>query len=139
MLREHVSTVRVRYADTDQMRVVHHANYLAYMEEARTLMFEELGSSYAAFELGGSALAVRRAELRYRRPARYGDALLVHTSVTALRKASVVFAYRIEDASGAALCDGSTELACVDLDGLRPQALPAQFVALLQSWLGTEA
>lgn len=154
MTSEHVSTIRVRYADTDQMRVVHHANYLAYMEEARTVMLEELGSSYADFERSGFGLAVRRVEIRYRAPARYGESVCVRTCVPELRKASVLFSYRIESAlqtgaagperSGAAargriLAEGSTELACISLDDMRPRPLPTGLCELLRPFVPRDA
>jgi len=126
--------VRVRYADTDQMGIVHHANYLAYLEEARTGLMESLGWSYAEVERSGWGLVVRRVELRYRSPARYGDALQVRTRVEALRRASVLFGYDVLRAeTEEPLVEGTTELACVDLAGdRRPTGLPPELVALLE-------
>ena len=66
-------TTRVRYAETDQMGVVYHGNYLVYMEEGRTLMMESLGLPYAELERRGFGLVVRKAALRFRAPARYGE------------------------------------------------------------------
>src|SRR5580765_3234482 len=69
----HEHRLRVRYAETDQMGVVHHANYLLYLEESRTRMMAELGCSYAELEQSGWALPVRRTELRFRAPAYYDE------------------------------------------------------------------
>jgi acyl-CoA thioester hydrolase len=66
--------LRVRYGETDQMGVVHHANYLLYMEEARTAFMASVGCSYGGLERDGIGLPVRRTEVRYRASARYEDA-----------------------------------------------------------------
>jgi acyl-CoA thioester hydrolase len=124
----HRTTLRVRYGETDQMGVVYHANYLAYMEEGRTRAMEALGAPYAEWERAGVGLVVRKASLRYRTGARYAEELAVLTRVERLRAASVEFAYRIERAQdGVVVCEGSTELACVDLtnEARPPRMLPA--------------
>lgn len=113
----HEHLLRVRYAETDQMGVVHHSNYLLYMEEARTALMNELGVSYAELERTGYGLPVRRAELRYRAPAVFDQELLVRTRPGRVRGASVSFEYEVCDrASGRLLAEGSTELACIRLD-----------------------
>ena len=111
--REH--RLRVRYGETDQMGVVYHANYLVYMEEGRTRLMEALGCSYAELERSGWALVVRKAELRYRAPARYDEELIIRTAVDRVGGASVRFVYEVRRAAdGTLLAEGSTELACVD-------------------------
>src|SRR5215203_5845861 len=80
----HEHRLRVRYAETDQMGVVHHANYLLYVEEARTRLMSERGCSYAELERAGWGLPVRRVEVRYRAPALYVEKLVVPTRVTLL-------------------------------------------------------
>jgi acyl-CoA thioester hydrolase len=130
--REH--RLRVRYSETDQMGVVYHANYLVYMEEGRTRLMESLGCSYAAFEREGWALVVRKAELRYRAPARYDEELAVRTAVGRVGGASVLFLYEVRRANdGELLAEGSTELACVDRRGgtSRAALLPEAIRALL--------
>jgi acyl-CoA thioester hydrolase len=125
--RTHALEVRVRYAETDQIGVVHHASYALYLEEGRTALMAELGCAYHQLEQRGVGLVVRRLELRYRAPARYGDVVRVVTGVSALRAASVTFEYRLERAAdGLHLADASTELACVDLasEARGPRALP---------------
>ena len=94
MVHEH--RLSVRYAETDQMGVVHHASYLVYLEEARTAYMASLGASYGELERSGVGLAVRRAEVRYRAPARYEDELLVRTRVVRVGAASVTFDYEVE-------------------------------------------
>lgn len=107
-------TLRVRYGETDQMGVVHHANYLLYVEESRTGLMAARGYSYAELERRGWALPVRKCELRFRSPARYEDDLVVHTRVAKLGAASVVFASEIRrPLDGAWIASVSVELACV--------------------------
>lgn len=130
--REH--HLRVRYGETDQMGVVYHANYLIYMEEGRTRLMEALGCSYAALEREGWALVVRKAELRYRAPARYDEELAVRTAVGRVGGASVLFLYEVRRGTGGELLvEGSTELACVDRRDGTPRAalLPEAVRALL--------
>jgi acyl-CoA thioester hydrolase len=106
----------VRYAETDQMGIAHHASYLVWVEEARTRMMAERGCSYGALEREGLGLPVRRAELRYRAPARYEEEVVVSTRVERLRGASILFAYELRRSTdGELLATATTELACVDL------------------------
>lgn len=119
--------VHVRYAETDQMGVVYHANYLVYLEEGRTRMMAALGHPYHLLEREGVALVVRKADLRYRASARYGDRLLVRTRPTRVRGASITYAYDVRRAEGdLLLATATTELACVDLNdpARRPRMLP---------------
>lgn len=120
-------TVRVRYGETDRMGVVYHAEYLAWMDEARTELLRSLGYPYDRLEAEGTGLVVRRAELRYRQPARFGDDVRVRTTVERVRGASVAFSYRIERAADAThLADGFTELASVGFgeEQVRPRPIP---------------
>ncbi|MCP3917624.1 MAG: acyl-CoA thioesterase [bacterium] len=116
--------LQVRYGETDQMGVVHHANYLLYMEEARTAYMEALGCPYREVEERGIGLPVRRIDLRYRASARYADKLTVTVQVGRLRAASVAFEYEIERAEdGVRIASGTIELACIELKG-GPRLLP---------------
>ena len=114
MSSPHEHRVRVRYGETDQMGVAHHANYLLYMEDGRTRLMAALGVAYADLERRGYGLPVRKAEVRFRAPARYDEELVVRTRVGRVGAASVAFHYEIERASDGVLCaTGMTELACV--------------------------
>ena len=83
-------TLRVRYVETDQMGVVHHSNYLLYLEEARTAFMASLGYPYSEMERGGMGLAVRKVALRFKSSAAYEDELCVRTRVDKLGAASVL-------------------------------------------------
>jgi acyl-CoA thioester hydrolase len=129
---EQVSEVRVRYAETDQMGVVYHANYLVWCEIGRTDFIRALGQSYADMERDGVTLAVSDASLRFLGSARYDDRVLVRTTLDELRSRGMRFAYRIEHAdTGRPLVTATTSLIALDATG-RPSRLPASVHALLQ-------
>lgn len=116
------TTIRVRYAETDRMGLLHHANYLVYFEQARTELLRDKGLTYKDMEDQGFLLVLTRFEVRYRRPAYYDDVLIIRTHVD--RTTSVRIDHRYEVYRGAELlAEGSSTLACVDRTG-RPQGLP---------------
>ena len=129
----HEHRLRVRYAETDQMGVVHHANYLLYLEESRTRLMAETGCSYAELERRGIGLPVRKLELRFRQPAVYDEELVVRTRVRAARAASITFESDVvRAADGAVVASGWIELACIDLRnrGRGPIPLPSEIRGL---------
>lgn len=130
-----VHRLRVRYGETDQMGVVHHANYVLYAEEARTELMRLAGCSYAQMERDGLALPVRTLQLRFRAPAHYEDELELRTHVARLRGASVTFHSEIRrPADEMHVATVEVELACVSLHSTprKPVALPENLRALLQ-------
>jgi len=132
----HEHRLRVRYAETDQMGVVHHANYLLYLEESRTALMAARGCSYAEFERSGWALPVRKAELRFRSPARYEDGLLVRTWVQKIGPASVTFASEVwRESDQTLIATGAVELACIEIttSSRRLAPLPAGLRQALES------
>ncbi len=129
---EHVSEVRVRYAETDQMGVVYHANYLVWCEIGRTDFIRALGRSYADMERDGVTLAVSDATMRFLGSAQYDDRVLVRTTLDELRSRGMRFAYRIENAdTGRTLVTATTSLIALDATG-KPARLPASVQELLQ-------
>jgi acyl-CoA thioester hydrolase len=122
MLSGEVS-IRVRYAETDRMGLLHHANYLVYFEQGRTELLRSRGLTYKELEDQGFLLVLTKVEVRYRSPARYDDLLTLKTSV--VRTTAVRIDHRYElFRDGTLLAEGSSTLACVDRDG-RIQELPA--------------
>jgi acyl-CoA thioester hydrolase len=115
------STVRVRYADTDAMGIVYHANYLVWFEVGRGDFMREVGIPYTEFEKRGVFVPVVEAGLTYKQPGRYDEVLTIETSVAELTVAKVRFAYRILR-DDTLLCEGFTVHAFVA--GGRPVALP---------------
>jgi acyl-CoA thioester hydrolase len=118
------STVRVRYAETDQMGVAYHGNYFAWFEVGRTDLLRNLGVTYRDLEKGGLRLPVIEAQARFLRPALYDDVLDIHTRLSSLGGARIGFEYEVRrDGAEAPLATGSTAHAAVDPDG-RPKRLP---------------
>ena len=123
--------LRVRYAETDQMGVVYHANYLIWCEIGRTDFIRSGGTSYAELERSGVTLAVSDASLRYHAPARYDDRIRVETRLSELRSRTITFDYLVVNAdSGGRLVTARTVLISLDAAG-RPRALPPEVRDLL--------
>ena len=113
-----VTELRVRYAETDQMGVVYHANYLSWCDMGRTDLIRALGGmTYAEIEREGTALAVVEAHLRYIKPARYDDVIRVTTRVTEVRSRVVRFDYEISVVNGVAVATGYTTLVAMTREG----------------------
>lgn len=121
-----VLELRVRYAETDQMGVVYHANYLVWCEMGRTDYIRAGGTTYAAIERTGVTLAVADASLRFHAPARYDDLIRVETRLPELRSRTITFDYLVANAdSGERLVTARTVLISLDSAG-RPRALPGE-------------
>ena len=124
---------RVRYAETDQMGVVYHTNYLVWCEVGRTDFIRARGMSYAEMERSGVGLAVSELTARFHAAARYDDAVRVRTTLAEVRSRGITFDYLITDvATGRRLVTARTALVSIDPDG-RPTALPASVRALFES------
>ncbi len=115
-------TIRVRYAETDRMGLLHHANYLVYFEQGRTELLRSHGLSYKNLEDQGFLLVLTKIEVRYRWPARYDDLLTLKTIVTRTTTVRIDHRYELY-CEGRLLAEGTSTLACIDREG-RPQALP---------------
>ena len=103
--------IRVRYAETDQMGIAHHANYLIWCELARTDYMRDLGVGYRELEEGGLLLPVVDARLRYRAVARYDDFLRVRCWVREAATRRVIFGYAVDRiADGQLLATAQTSL-----------------------------
>ena len=132
MQRETSTDIHVRYAETDQMGVVYHANYLVWCEIGRTDFIRRCGMSYADMERAGTKLAVTEANLRMLASARYDDTVRVTTRLESVRSRAVTFGYEIARAdSGARIASATTTLVAVNADG-RTTSLPVDVRALLE-------
>lgn len=118
-----ITEVEVRYAETDQMGIVHHANYLVWFELARTRLCLSSGHHYADVEKRGYRLVVTRTESRYRRGARYGDTVQVSCWLERLSSRGLRFAYDVHR-DGELLASGATEHVWVDAARNRPCRIP---------------
>jgi acyl-CoA thioester hydrolase len=111
-------TVRVRYAETDQMGVVYHSHYLVWCEIGRTEHMRTLGATYRALESTGVQLAVAEATVRYHAPARYDDLVRVETILDAVGSRAVTFSYVLTHAeSDDRLATARTTLIAIDEAG----------------------
>ena len=124
--------LRVRYAETDQLGVVYHSNYLVWFEIGREEFMREHGLSYKEMELEeGCMIAVVEAMARYRAPARYDEELVVETELQSARGAVIRFEYRVVRAEDSVLlCEGHTVHVVVDRN-MKRRRLPARYAALL--------
>jgi acyl-CoA thioester hydrolase len=108
--------IRVRYAETDRMGLLHHANYLVYFEQARTELLRDQGRSYRDLEDAGFYLVISKLEVKYKLPAHYDDVLTVRTTVTRTSPIRLEHKYEVM-CEGKLIAEGFTTLACVDAAG----------------------
>ena len=109
--------IRVRYAETDRMGLLHHANYLVFFEQARTDLLRGLGTNYRDLEDQGYFLVITKVEVKYRRPAHYDDLLTIRTTVTKTSPVRLEHEYEVFGPAGDLCCTGATTLACVNGEG----------------------
>jgi acyl-CoA thioester hydrolase len=125
--------VRVNYSETDQMGVVYHANYVVWLDVARTEHMRRTGLSYREVEARGVRLAVGEISLRYRQPARYDDLVRVRCWVRDLASRRIVFGSAVEHAeSGRLLATATTSMMVLDA-AMRLARLPDDVAARLQA------
>jgi acyl-CoA thioester hydrolase len=122
------TTVRVRYAETDQMGVVYYGNYFTWFEIGRVELCRQLGFEYKRMETeDDSFIVVADAHCRYKRPARFDDLLVIRTKVSESQRRTVRFDYEIIDqASGELLATGDTLHVICDRLG-KPKSLPDKY------------
>jgi acyl-CoA thioester hydrolase len=120
--------VRVRYAETDQMGVVYHSNYLIWFEVGRVEFIRKLGLDYKSMEVEeGCGIAVVDAHARYRLPAQYDDELIIETRLLAARGAVIKFGYKVlREKDATLLCEGETVHVVVD-QNMKKCALPERY------------
>jgi acyl-CoA thioester hydrolase len=119
--------IEVRYAETDQMGVVYHANYLIWMELGRTSFIEKLGFNYAAMERDGIISPVIDIQASYKKPVRYGEKATVKTWVEEYDGLRVTYGYEIRTESGEIALIGNSKHVCVKKDSFRPISLKRLF------------
>ncbi len=126
------TTFRVRFAETDQMGIVHHSAYVVYMEEGRSELTRQFGASYSSFEAGGFSLAVTELSVRYVAAARYDQKLTVRSWVQQLQSRGMTFNYEIVNAeTGQMLVTGMSRHICIDHEG-RVRRMPEEWLQLFK-------
>jgi acyl-CoA thioester hydrolase len=128
--------VRVRYAETDQMGVVYHANYLVWFEIGRVELLRSLGFDYKRMETeDGCAIAVAAVSARYKAPARYDDELIIRTRVLRARGVLISFGYEVLRASDEVLlCEGETTHVVIDGE-MKKRNLPEKYATVLKKMI----
>jgi acyl-CoA thioester hydrolase len=115
--------VRVRYTECDPMGVAHHSVFAVWFEMARTELLRQQGARYRDVEAEGVYFVVARLNVRFRKPARYDDALAVTVQAEPVGGIKLEHSYGVRREDGTLLATGETTLVCVDADG-RPQPVP---------------
>jgi acyl-CoA thioester hydrolase len=122
------TTVRVRYAETDQMGVVYYGNYYIWFEVGRVELCRQLGFEYKQMEIEDDCfIVVAESSCRYRRPAKFDDLLRIRSRVAEAQRRTIRFAYEIfRDATNELLATGETFHVICDRNG-RPKTLPEKY------------
>jgi len=119
--------IEVRYAETDQMGVVYHANYLVWMEIGRTQLIKDLGFSYAQMEKDGVLSPVVEVNVKYKKPLKYGETAIIHTWIEEYNGFKVVYGYEIYNSSGELAIQSSSSHVCVKKESFQPIQLKKTF------------
>ncbi|WP_413512481.1 acyl-CoA thioesterase [Myroides odoratus] len=128
-------TVRVRYAETDQMGVVYHGNYAQYFEIGRVEWLRNLGLSYKRMEELGIMLPVVSLTMNYKKPAKYDEDLCIRTIFKACKGVKIEFDYELYNQANELLTKGYSMLVFVDMKTGRPTVPPAYVVEKINSML----
>ncbi len=130
---KHKSAIRVRYADTDQMRSVYYGKYFEYFEQGRSDLLREIGMPYSQIEEMGFYLPVIEAHATYKRPARYDDLLQVITVLREVPVARVRLDYEVYvEGDSELLAEGYTIHGFVNAASGKPVRAPAQFLERIE-------
>lgn len=122
---EHISQIRVRYAETDQMDIVYYGNYAQYFEVGRAECIRELGFTYKKMEEMGVRMPVVHMEARYLRPAHYDDLISVKTILKELPAAhDITFHHEVYNESGKLLTTGNVTLYFIDSQTNKRTVMP---------------
>lgn len=127
------TTIRVRYADTDAMKIVYYGKYFEYFEEGRSELLRSVGFPYTEIEKQGIFIAVVEAYAKYRRSAHYDDLLTIETSVSEMPVARIRIQYRIFlEGESEPIVEGYTVHSFLSESTGRPTRAPAMFLQVLQ-------
>jgi acyl-CoA thioester hydrolase len=131
--------LRVRYAETDQMGVVYHANHFVWFEVGRVELLRQLGFSYRDMESkDGRFIAVAEAKCRYRAPVRYDEEVLVRTELLNVRDSVVHFGYELRRATdGTLLAEGETTHIVTDAE-MKIAVLPEKYLSAFRAAVGKQ-
>lgn len=124
-MRMHISAkeIEVRYAETDQMGVVYHANYLVWMELGRTQLIQDLGFNYSDMEKDGIISPVLDIQASYKKPVRYGETATINTWVEEYDGFRVLYKYEVFNSMDELVLIGSSKHVCVKRENFRPVSI----------------
>ncbi|HEY5716807.1 MAG TPA: tol-pal system-associated acyl-CoA thioesterase [Psychromonas sp.] len=125
--------VRIYYEDTDAGGVVYYANYLKFFERGRTEFLREFNIQQDILLKKNIAFVVRKVEMDCIKSARFNELISVKTTITHRRKASLTFKQEIFHENGELLCQADTLIACVNLQKMKPTAIPAEIIEVISS------
>jgi acyl-CoA thioester hydrolase len=120
--------IKIYYHHTDCGGVVYYANYLNFLEEARTEAFAQRGFSIKELADNGTMFVVARQEVDYKAPAVYGDTLEINTKIVEISAVKIIFVHEIRNQNGEVTTKAKTILVCVDKN-LKPKAIPSEIRA----------
>jgi acyl-CoA thioester hydrolase len=124
----HTIEAKIYYEDTDCGNVVYYANYLKYMERARTEFLADFGFSVSELAAQGTVFVVARVEIDYRSPARLGETIVVKTWIEEMTRTSILFSHIMSDkATGRLIAEAQARIVCVDGNG-KIKRIPAEMV-----------
>jgi acyl-CoA thioester hydrolase len=131
-MAKHRMEIKLYYEDTDCGGVVYYANYLRYMERARTEYMADRGAPVKALMDQGILFLIARAEIDYRSSARYGDTIVVETWISEITAATIMFEHTMtEKAGGRLIADCKAKAVCVGADS-RPRRIPKEIAEKLR-------
>jgi acyl-CoA thioester hydrolase len=136
----HVSHIRVRYAETDQMGVVYHGNFAAYFETARAEMIREMGLTYKELEAMGVMMPITELLVRYMRPVTYDELIELRTRLETMPDRRIVMHTDVYNAQGKHCVAGQVTLAFIDANTRQSISAPEAFLQILrQHWKRDES
>ena len=122
----HVTEVRVRYGETDQMGFCYYGNYAQFLEVARVELLRSKGITYKTLESEGILLPVRTFSIKYVAPSRYDDLLRIETEIIKIQSSRIEFSYIIRDQNSTLIATANTELVFVDSQSMKPIKAPSK-------------
>ncbi|MGP9801599.1 tol-pal system-associated acyl-CoA thioesterase [Rheinheimera sp. NSM] len=123
--------VRVYYEDTDAGGIVYYANYLKFFERARTEWLRALGIEQDLLLSKNIAFVVAQVLMDNKKPAKFNELLTVHSQISTLKQASMVFEQKIYNSAEQLVCSAQIKVACISLQQMKARAIPAEVTEVL--------
>lgn len=127
-MNKYTHNIRVYYEDTDAGGIVYYANYLKFLERARTEWLREMGTDQDILLERSLGFVVKRVEMDNHAPARFNELLCIESEIVELKRASLVFKQIIISPNKQRLVSALIRVACVNLSNMKPQAIPENII-----------